>query len=158
MFREAPVDWLSGFSACQADKPQLPELHTVFLGSSLCYVKLLLRSTVALCHPKPQFEWYQTRAEPRGIDGLMQKRCNSRALTIGLRLFASIKSSKLCIKGMEPIRVTSKMWAKKSGAVCPWCCDRMTTLGPVLLTFLRHVARISANDIAAFKESCAPIG
>ena len=30
--------------------------------------------------------------------------------------------------------------------------------GPVLLTFLRHVARISANGIAAFKESCAPIG
>ena len=29
---------------------------------------------------------------------------------------------------------------------------------PVLLTFLRHVARISANGIAAFKESCAPIG
>ena len=34
----------------------------------------------------------------------------------------------------------------------------VTTLGPVLLTFLRHVARISANGIAAFKESCAPIG
>ena len=32
------------------------------------------------------------------------------------------------------------------------------TLGPVLLTFLRHVARISANGIAAFKESCNPIG
>ena len=31
-------------------------------------------------------------------------------------------------------------------------------LGPVLLTFLRHVARISANGIAAFKESCSPIG
>ena len=30
-------------------------------------------------------------------------------------------------------------------------------LGPVLLTLLRHVARISANGIAAFKESCAPI-
>ena len=30
--------------------------------------------------------------------------------------------------------------------------------GPVLLTFLRHVARISANGIAAFKESCSPIG
>ena len=30
--------------------------------------------------------------------------------------------------------------------------------GPVLLTFLRHVARILANGIAAFKESCAPIG
>ena len=31
-------------------------------------------------------------------------------------------------------------------------------LGPVLLTLLRHVARISANGIAAFKESCSPIG
>ena len=31
-------------------------------------------------------------------------------------------------------------------------------LGPVLLTFLRHVARISANGITAFKESCSPIG
>ena len=30
--------------------------------------------------------------------------------------------------------------------------------GPVLLTFVRHVARISANGIAAFKESCSPIG
>ena len=33
-----------------------------------------------------------------------------------------------------------------------------TVQGPVLLTFLRHVARISANGIAAFKESCSPIG
>ena len=33
-----------------------------------------------------------------------------------------------------------------------------TKQGPVLLTFLRHVARISANGIAAFKESCSPIG
>ena len=31
-------------------------------------------------------------------------------------------------------------------------------LGPVLLTLLRHVTRISANGIAAFKESRAPIG
>ena len=31
-------------------------------------------------------------------------------------------------------------------------------LGPVLLMFLRHVERIPANGIAAFKESCAPIG
>ena len=30
--------------------------------------------------------------------------------------------------------------------------------GPVLLTLLRHVARILANDIAAFKESCDAIG
>ena len=42
-------------------------------------------------------------------------------------------------------------------------CDSMTLesiqhLGPVLLTFLRHVARISANGIAAFKENCTPIG
>ena len=37
--------------------------------------------------------------------------------------------------------------------------DRLSTLlDPVLLTFLRHVARIPANGIAAFKESCAPIG
>ena len=35
---------------------------------------------------------------------------------------------------------------------------KAAVLGPVLLTFLRHVARISANGIAAFKESCAPIG
>ena len=30
--------------------------------------------------------------------------------------------------------------------------------GPVLLTLLRHVAWISANGIAAFIESCSPIG
>ena len=42
------------------------------------------------------------------------------------------------------------------------CVDKPQHLtqgqGPVLLTFLRHVARISANGIVAFKESCAPIG
>ena len=34
----------------------------------------------------------------------------------------------------------------------------LTWQGPVLLTFLRHVARISVNGIAALKESCSPIG
>ena len=36
--------------------------------------------------------------------------------------------------------------------------DLVLHLGPVLLMFLRHVARISANGIAAFKESCTAIG
>ena len=51
-----------------------------------------------------------------------------------------------CIKGNAPMRLTNELIVSAD------------TQGPVLLTFLRHVARISANGIAAFKESCAPIG
>ena len=42
-----------------------------------------------------------------------------------------------------------------------WCHDTETVstqLGPVLLTLLRHVARILANGSAAFFESCDAIG
>ena len=51
-----------------------------------------------------------------------------------------------CIKGDAPMRLTNELIVSAD------------TQGPVLLTFLRHVARISANGIAAFKESCAPTG
>ena len=44
------------------------------------------------------------------------------------------------------------------GGATEFAAGNHATLGPVLLTFLRHVARISTNGIAAFKESCSPIG
>ena len=69
------------------------------------------------------------------------------------------------------LKTEDKMWnlkalggAKLVGAENKIFLDKLVNtmaaaaLGPVLLTFLRHVARISANGIAAFKESCSPIG
>ena len=68
------------------------------------------------------------------FDVLMQKRYFPIVSALELRLFCNKPS------------------------VCNMIWNGTATQGPVLLTFLRHVARISANGIAAFKESCAPIG
>ena len=57
------------------------------------------------------------------------------------------------------------LFTQTSNQTSKFACERNPPVnshkkgqGPVLLTFLRHVARISANGIAAFKESCSPIG
>ena len=46
----------------------------------------------------------------------------------------------------------------RDGDQFAWSAPPLSSLGPVLLTLLRHVARILANGSAAFFESCDAIG
>ena len=72
-------------------------------------------------------------------------------------------ASRLFTQPIIQVQIKENIKAPRHWPLCGEFTDgrwipRTNDQGPVLLTFLRHVARISANGIAAFKESCSPIG